>query len=177
MKIIKSSLALVVLLIVIITICSCEEENPLRNAKLDYSNKRAPSFRITDLSGITISLDALQGKVVFINFFATWCSPCRMEIPFFVDLYAKYHAQGFEIIGISIDQYGGTDLIKKFSSMYKINYPVGLLTEDIANKYRGITGVPTTLIIDKNGDINQAIVGPRSKEEFEKIITGLLTPG
>lgn len=150
---------------------ACETKSEQLNA--ETVKKVAPPFSLTDISGNTISLGDLRGKVVFINFFATWCSPCRTEIPDFVRLYKKYNSQGLEIIGLSLDQ-GRPEALKNFLEKYHVQYPVVLATKNIISNYGGISAIPTTVIVNQDGMIDQTIIGLRSGEELEKMVVSLL---
>jgi len=128
--------------------------------------RKAPDFMLTSLNKNKIKLSDYKGKVIILDFWATWCPPCKAEIPHFIDLYDKYNKQGLEIIGIatSDEKYKVDSFIKNF----KINYPVAMADEKIANDYGGIRGLPTTFIIDKDGNIREQFVGYRPKEVFEE---------
>jgi peroxiredoxin len=152
-------------------LCACETEVNQLNA--EAIKQKAPHFSLTDLSGNTISLDALRGKVVIINFFATWCGACRSEIPKFVRLYKKYNSQGLEMIGVSLDR-NEPKMLKRFLERYHVQYPVVFATGDMIYKYGGISAIPATVIVNQDGMIDQMIVGIRSKEVFEKTVVRLL---
>jgi len=134
---------------------------------------KAPDFALQDHAGETLKLSDFAGKVVILDFWATWCGPCRMEIPGFVKLYEKYNDQGVEVIGISLDQQGW-NVVKPFMDQYKINYPVVLGNREVVAAYGGITGIPTTFLINKKGEIVERLVGYRPVEIFENAITELL---
>jgi peroxiredoxin len=131
----------------------------------------APNFKLTDLNGKTISLSDYKGKVLFLNFWATWCPPCRAEIPDFVEAYAEQKANGLEIVGISLDS-KGKETVAAFVEKYKINYPVVLesrqTTEKIINDYQPGQYIPATIIIDKTGRIRSKEVGAMDKETLLK---------
>jgi peroxiredoxin len=131
-------------------------------------------FTLKDMTGAEIKLADLKGKVVLLNFWATWCGPCRLEIPAFVELQEKYADQGFRIIGISVDD--PPEALPPFAKRFKINYPlvVGVDREDVQKAYGPIFGVPMTFIIGRNGRICMKHVGPASKEQFESEIKSLL---
>jgi peroxiredoxin len=142
---------------------------PATSAQDDYVS--APNFKLTDLNGRKISLDDYKGKVLFLNFWATWCPPCRAEIPDFVEAYAEQKANGLEIVGISLDT-KGKETVVSFVDKYKINYPVVLesrqATEKIINDYQPGQYIPATIIIDKSGRIRHKEVGAIDKETLLK---------
>ncbi len=133
----------------------------------------APDFTLPDLAGDNLTLSDFKGKVVILNFWATWCPPCRREIPDFVYLYEKYKDEGLVIIGVNLDR-GDSRAVKQFSENYKIDYPIVLGNVNVTQDYGGIRGIPTTFVIDRNGDIKEKYVGYRPRATFEKAIKELL---
>ena len=131
-------------------------------------------FTLKDMNGAEVRLADLKGKVVLLNFWATWCGPCRLEIPWFVELQEKYKDQGFRVVGISVDD--PPEALPPFAKRFKVNYPlvVGVDREDVQKAYGPIFGVPITFIIGRNGRICMQHVGPVSKEQFESEIKSLL---
>ncbi len=139
------------------------------------SKALAPDFKLVTINGDTVRLADFKGKVVVIDFWATWCPPCRQEIPGFVELKKKYHDK-VEIIGISVDQ--SKDKVVDFYKKNKMNYPVGMATRDIIDSYNAIQKlmyIPTTFIVDRSGKIHTVKVGYTEKSEFERIIKNLLS--
>jgi peroxiredoxin len=124
----------------------------------------APAFTLTDLDGKPVSLSDFRGKVVVLDFWATWCPPCRMEIPDFTDLQKEYGSQGVQIVGIALDE---PDKVQAFARQNGINYPVLLGSDEISMKYGGIEGIPTTFIIDKSGEIVNRFEGYQPRKVFE----------
>ncbi len=123
----------------------------------------APDFTITDLSGNELSLSDYEGKVIFVNLWATWCSPCRAEIPGFVEVYEEYKDQGMQIIGISVDDFGA-DKVRDFVKKYEISYPVAMYTREFIRAYEPGRAIPVTVIIDKSGLIRHRHIGYMDKE-------------
>lgn len=134
---------------------------------------KAPDFSLPDLGGAPFRLSDTKGKVVILDFFATWCPPCRMEVPHFQALYDQYKDKGLVIVGVALDR-GGVADVEPFVRQYKVTYPVVIGDQNVAVMYGGIRGIPTTFIIDRQGNIVEKIVGYRDKAEFEKAIQKLL---
>jgi peroxiredoxin len=144
---------------------------------------KAPEFTLADLEGNLVNLSDLKGKVVMLNFWGTWCGPCRREIPDFVKLIEKHQASGLEILGVTLSS-GSSKNIQSFADQWNINYT--LLTDieksetQIVTSLYGqvtgqpITGIPTTFIIDREGFIRKKYVGPRSEKVFFKDLEPLL---
>lgn len=121
----------------------------------------APDFTLKSLEGQEINLASLKGKVVVLDFWATWCGPCRESIPHLVDLFKNYQAKGLEVIGMSLDK-GETEVVRRFSHSMSIPYPIILTPEEVSRKF-GVTALPTTFLIDKEGKIQEKMVGFNSK--------------
>jgi cytochrome c biogenesis protein CcmG/thiol:disulfide interchange protein DsbE len=136
-------------------------------------NGQAPDFTLKDLQGKKVQLKNMRGKVVLINFFATWCAPCRQEIPDFIRLYQQYRERGFEIIGIGLDMEGET-VLRPFSEQLRVPYPVVVGTRKVVVDYGNITGVPTSFFIDRDGKIADRFIGMRPRKVLEKNIIDLL---
>jgi peroxiredoxin len=131
--------------------------------------QKAPNFALSSQNGKVIELVKLKGKVVLVNFWATWCPPCRAEIPDFIDVYNIYKSKGFEIVGIALDE-EGWQKVAPFMKEAKINYPIVLGTRTITQAYGGIDGIPTTFIVDKDGYIVEHQVGMLTKTALEKAL-------
>ncbi len=128
---------------------------------------------LATLDGGTITLNQFAGKVLIVDFWATWCPPCIKEIPGYIRLYNKYRDQGFEIIGITL-QSGTAQDVKAFVEKHGINYPIVMGNNQIVQAYGGITGFPTTFIVDQKGRIVRKYVGFRPESVFEEDIRSLL---
>ena len=141
-------------------------------SKNDGEHPMAPAFSLTDINGNSLKLSDFQGKVVMLDFWATWCGPCRIEIPGFVELQKRYAAQGFTIIGISEDN--TAQPVEEFYKEFQMNYPVALGNERLEELYGGMQGLPTTFIIGRDGRIYAKHVGATDPEVFETEIKELL---
>jgi len=129
--------------------------------------EKAPDFSLKTINNKTIKLSDYKGKTIILNFFATWCPSCKMEIPDFVKFYNKNKDKGIVIIGICVGS-KETD-IKEIIKEYKISYPVCISDGKIENAYGGIRFVPTTFIIDRNGYIIKKQIGPMNEEQLHNI--------
>jgi thiol-disulfide isomerase/thioredoxin len=141
-------------------------------AKVTGDHPAAPHFSLTDITGQKLSLADYKGKVVMLDFWATWCGPCRIEIPGFVELQNRYRDQGFAVIGISKDD--GPEVVREFYKQYRMNYPVALGDDKLDALYGGIFGMPTTFLIGRDGRIYAKHVGAMDVSVFEDEIKTLL---
>lgn len=132
----------------------------------------APAFSLTDINGKPLNLADFKGKVILLDFWATWCAPCKVEIPHFIEMQKKYGPQGLQIVGLSMDD--DAKPVREFVQKIGINYPVAVANEDIAEQYGGVLGLPVAFIIDQNGTIITKHVGETKAEDFEKDVETLL---
>ncbi|MGA2570960.1 MAG: TlpA disulfide reductase family protein [Terracidiphilus sp.] len=142
------------------------------------NGKPAPAFALNDLSGRKVSLASYKGKAVLINFWATWCGPCRLETPWLIELRNKYAAQAFEVLGVDTE---GDDLAKndkagwakaqdkagKFAAEMKVPYPVLLDGDSISRDYGGLDDLPASFFVDRDGKVIAATVGLNSESDIE----------
>lgn len=135
--------------------------------------KQAPEFTLLDIDGNKVSLSDFKGKVVILDFWATWCPPCIAEIPHFIELYDEYKNRGLEVIGISVD-WNGQRVVPPFAEERGINYILLLGDDEVTDLYGGIISIPTTFILDREGGIRKRYMGYRDKEVFERDIKELL---
>ena len=131
----------------------------------------APDFSLVDINGNTVSLSALNGKVVILDFFASWCPPCRQEIPDFIELEKFYGDKNFTMIGVALVSAGEA---KEFAGKMGINYPVLVDDGKVSEAYGPVRSIPTTFIINKSGKIAKMYIGYREKAVFEADIKELL---
>ncbi len=131
------------------------------------------NFTLSDIDGKSVSLADYKGKVVMVDFWATWCGPCRQAIPHLNELYAENKKKGFEILAIAMDE-NGEKVVPPFVASSRISYPVLLGTPDVEEKFGGLLGYPTTFLIDRNGEIADKTLGYRPKEYFEEKLKPLL---
>jgi cytochrome c biogenesis protein CcmG/thiol:disulfide interchange protein DsbE len=133
-----------------------------------------PEFKLKDADGQTVHPADYKGKVVLLDFWATWCGPCKVEIPWFMDFERQFKDQGFAVVGVSMDEDGWT-VIKPYVQNMKMNYRILLGNDDVGAAYGGLDSLPTTLLIDRQGKIASVHVGvAMGKEEFKNAIVQLL---
>ena len=133
----------------------------------------APTWELQSPDGQPVRFADLKGKVVVVDFWATWCPPCIKEIPGYVDLQEKYRDRGLVIVGISLDQQG-PGVVRTFMERNKINYPIAMGDQDVVDAFGGVEGIPTTFLIDREGRIRHRKVGAMEQSEYEPIISSLL---
>jgi len=147
--------------------------------KPDKDRHVAPDFALKDADGRTVHLAEYKGKVVLLDFWATWCGPCRVEIPWFIDIERKNKDKGFAVLGVSMDENGWED-VKPFLAEMKVNYRVVIGDDSTTEAYGGVESLPTTFLIDRQGKIAAIHLGlDAGRKEFEDGIQELLqeTPG
>ncbi len=132
----------------------------------------APQVTLTDLSGQKLDLASYKGDVVLVDFWATWCAPCRAEIPHFVHLQDRYRNQGFRVVGISMDD--GPGPVREFYQQYRMNYPVALGNAKVAERFGGVLGLPVSFLVGRDGRIYARHVGETDASVFEGEIKELL---
>ncbi len=142
------------------------------------AGKEAPDFQLKDINtGKTIRLSDYRGKAVVLNFWATWCPPCKVEIPWFVDLQKQYGPDGLAVVSVAVDD-SGEKQIADFANQMGINYPVLVGNEEVENAYGGVDGLPTTFYIGRDGKIVERVEGLRSHYEIESNVKAALAqPG
>jgi thiol-disulfide isomerase/thioredoxin len=142
----------------------------------------APTIAVKDLGDRDVTLQQYKGKVVLVNFWATWCDPCKSEIPLLIGLREKYGPRGFEILGLSMDE-DGKKAVQPFLDKERfdvggqkeaINYPIAFANDTVAEKFGGVIGLPTSLLFTRDGKMIKKIVGPVEMNDISKAIESLL---
>jgi thiol-disulfide isomerase/thioredoxin len=158
----------------VLILAACTSQIPVGNPlKPEAVRRPAPDFALRGADGAPVSISALKGKVVVLNFWATWCGPCKVEIPWFIEFQKTYKDRGFTVLGLSLDE-EGWDVVKPYAERRKINYPTGIVNEQLRAMYGGVDNLPTTFIIDKEGRIAAVEVGLVSKATYQTAIEALL---
>src|SRR5690349_1036412 len=130
---------------------------------------QAPNFTLESLDGKNVSLSELRGKAVLLNFWATWCGPCKIETPWLVELQKQYGSQGLQVIGVAMDD-SGKDDIAKFAQEMGVNYPVLLGKEAVGEEYGGVPALPESFFIGRDGKIVDRIIGLKGRGDIEEAI-------
>jgi len=156
------TLLLALLLAAVAFVAIVHRRSPPRGAQ----GSLAPDFTLQTLDGAPLRLSDYHGKVVLLDFWATWCAPCREEIPRFVDWQRRYGAQGLQVIGVSMDDSAGP--VQKFNREFGINYPVALGNQEVASRYGGILGLPVNIVIGRDGRIVSKHLGMANLSQLEQ---------
>jgi len=133
----------------------------------------APDFELRDSDGRTVRLSDYRGKVVLLNFWATWCGPCAIEIPWFVEFERRHKDRGFAVLGIAMDD-EGWEVVRPFMSRFRINYRVLMGNDKVAHAYGGVDSLPTSFLIDREGKVFRVHVGLVSRGRYENELQELL---
>lgn len=159
---------------ILVGLAACSPSTPPKTAVKDSrTRKAAPEFELKDATGKVVHLADYKGKVVLLDFWATWCGPCKIEIPWFTDFQRQYKDRGFEVIGIAMDQ-DGWKVVAPFAEQRKINYRLVIGDDRTGDQYGGIEALPTTFVIDREGRIASVHVGLSPKKDFQDAIESLL---
>ena len=129
-------------------------------------NQPAPDFALTSLDGKTLKLSDFHGKAVLLNFWATWCEPCKIEMPWFVDLQKKYGPQGLQVFGVAMDDASPKE-IAEFTQKMGVNYPIVIGKEEVGTLYGGVQYLPSTFYISRDGKVMERVFGLVSRSEIE----------
>ena len=143
------------------------------NVKSEKDRKEAPDFALKDADGKVVHLADYKGKVVLLDFWATWCSPCKVEIPWFMEMQRKNKDRGFEVLGVAMDD-EGWEVVKPYIAKAGVNYRILAGNDMTAAAYGGVDALPTTFLIDRTGKIAAVHVGLASRKDFDDGIEQLL---
>jgi thiol-disulfide isomerase/thioredoxin len=159
-----------------------DESGRPTNAGKELPNE--PDVTFKDLQGKDVPLSSFKGKVVVVNFWATWCEPCRVEIPWMIDFQQKFGDKGFTLLGVAMDE-EGKSVVEPFVQKTQfdvdghnmtMNYPIVLGNDDLAAKFGGLIGLPTSVVISRDGKVAKRFIGLVSHDQLEKTIQSLLKP-
>jgi peroxiredoxin len=141
--------------------------------KAATGRKAAPDFTLEDSTGQPVRLADYKGKVVLLNFWATWCGPCKVEIPWFMEFEKSYRDRGFAVLGVSMDD-DGWQAVKPYLAAQRVNYRIALGNDRVSELYGGIDSLPTTVLIDREGRVASVHLGLVSRSEYTTEIQQVL---
>jgi peroxiredoxin len=161
-----------------LALCSCSGTSSAANSSApkeqSTTRKAAPDFTLRDANGQAVKLSDYRGKVVLLNFWATWCGPCQIEIPWFIEFEQQFKSKGFEVVGVSMDE-EGWQAVKPYIAAHKLNYRVLLGDETVSQLYGGLDALPTTFMIARDGKLAfSPHIGLAGKNEYLSEIESLL---
>ena len=161
----------------LLAVTACQSTGSMAAAvKKEKDRRIAPDFTLKDAMGRPVKLSDYKGKVVLLNFWATWCGPCKIEIPWFIEFEQTFKDKGFAVLGVSMDE-EGWDIVKPYLERSKINYRVLIGDDMTAQNYGGVDSLPTSFLLDKEGRIAATHVGLVSKSVYQNDINTLLGIG
>jgi thiol-disulfide isomerase/thioredoxin len=173
----KINLFLVLTIVLIFTtgitdFCYAESNTP--DKKITKKGKKLPKFSLKSaITGKTVRANDFEGKILLINFFATWCPPCRMEIPSLIELQRHYKPKGFSVIGMSVDQ-GGPRIVKRMGKRMGVNYPFLMANSKLTRDFGGVVGIPVSFLVDRQGYVVKSYNGYIEHEVFVNDIERIL---
>jgi thiol-disulfide isomerase/thioredoxin len=168
----KNLLTVVVVIVVAVALFFIVRRHGVPAAASAQQGAAAPDFSLTDLNGRPLALSSYRGKVVLLDFWATWCVPCREEIPHLIDLQNKYGSQGLQIVGVSMDD--SPEPVRDFYQHFKMNYPVVMGDARTGELYGGVLGLPIAFVVGPDGKITSKHIGATDISVLEKEVVKLL---
>src|SRR5215471_3509430 len=163
---------------VVLVGCSQNVASPRRSEKTVIAageiGSHLPDFAVTDLQGLTLSSSDLRGKVVLVDFWATWCQPCKKEMPGYQKLVDRYGSRGFVAIGFKFDTMMDTEDPVHFAKKIGVHYPLAVATDEIKQKFGEIEGLPTTMLYDRQGILRMKVIGFEYTDNIESTLKPLL---
>src|SRR5207302_6829804 len=171
-------LSLLLLAVVGLIGCSAHSASPTQPPHQSVAageiGSRLPDFSVTDLEGHPVSSSELRGKVVLVDFWATWCQPCKKEMPDYQKLVDKYGSRGFAVVGLKFDTMRDVEDPIRFAKKLGVRYPLAIATDDVKQKFGGIEGLPTTLLYDRQGILRKKVLGFEYTDVIESELRPLL---
>jgi thiol-disulfide isomerase/thioredoxin len=165
----------VAMLIAVMLVFSFKRSHRSSQAASAAQMKIAPDFTLQSLEGKTVSLSDFRGKPVVLNFWATWCEPCKIEMPWFVDFQKQYGPAGVQFLGVAMDDAGPKE-IGEFAASMKVNYPILIGKDTVGDAYGGVQFLPETFYIDRDGKVVDKAFGLKGRGEIEDDIKKILGP-
>jgi peroxiredoxin len=153
--------------------CSTPSSSAPDSVKPESQRRRAPDFALRDADGKLVRLSDYRGKVVLLNFWATWCGPCKLEIPWFIEFERQHKDKGFAVLGVSMDE-DGWEVVKPFIRRLGVNYRILMGDDEVARLYGGVDALPTSFLIDRQGRVASVHVGLVSRRSYERDLAELL---
>ena len=170
-------IVVVALLVTVMLVFGYKMAGKAPTKKASAAGQLAPDFTLQSIEGKALRLSDLRGKAVVVNFWATWCQPCKIEMPWFVELQKQYGPEGLQIVGISADEDTSADELTKFTKELGVNYPILIGKEEVEQAYGGIQFLPVTVFVDRDGKIVDKVFGLKGRGEIEDNIKKSLAKG
>jgi peroxiredoxin len=149
---------------------------PIGESGSNLQGKMAPDFTLTSLDGKTVHLSDYRGKAVLLNFWATWCEPCKIEMPWFVEMQKEYGAQGLQVLGVAMDDASPKD-ISEFAKQMGVNYPIVVGKDSVGDAYGGVQFLPATFYVGRDGKVVDKVFGLKGRGEIQDYIKKVLASG
>jgi peroxiredoxin len=162
--------AMVISLLLVFGVSRARHRPDVPDMTTSFKNQMAPDFSLPSLDGkTTVHLSDYRGKAVLLNFWATWCVPCKIEMPWFVELQKEYGAQGLQVVGVSMDDSSPED-VATFAKNMGVNYPIVVGKESVEDAYGGVQFLPATFYIGRDGKVTDKVFGLKGKHEIQDYI-------